>query len=526
MDVRALSALWFAARGRVARKRPLATLALLTLLAVYLGGAALWAGTRLGGALGTLDAEATGRALWRVPLFLGVAGALWDGGCVVDPAPCRPYFIALRTLIAAEGMLGLTTPVKRVLGALGLAFALGLSWGRPALLPMGLLYAALAILWTACLERVVHVISPAGILRQRTFLVVFLGLGAGILALSSLGGRPLSIPIMSALDRLWSLPGVQLVRYWQTGAPAHLLAPLGATLALAALTAACLRAELALDRGPSSALGAGRPWVFSRPWLGIARLQIHQILASRAGQMRLLMLLISVFLAKEPELLTVGTLKSPHALAAIAAAVSFGAVLVVPLCNLLGFDRGGVRTWWRAPLADRDLLLGKVAGCAAYAAIAAPILLILIAQAQAWHLAKNEGPGGLGLHVARSAHPMGGGVLFAVALMLAALFLWWAGSGLGKSLRAPWPMPLTSYAVKVEFDEEKMARVGVFLAPLAWVGPLFAATLALGWVAAAGAMAFVLVASALRFRSRLDRACADLPELREALSATLSDSPG
>jgi len=519
VDLRALGALWWA-RNQRPRPRRRALALLLAPLALYLGGAAFWGGTRIGGGLGQLDPVAAGRLLWRLPLALGLAGALWEGGCVVDPTPCRPFFISLPTRVLAEALLGLTTPVKRILGALGLAFSLGMAWGRPALLPAGLAYAALALVWTACLERVIHVLAPAGLLRQRAFLGVILGLGAGLAGLAWLGGGAVAPAWVPRLERLWALPGIQLVRFWQTGSPSALAAPLGATLALLAVTASCVARELAEERRPGEALDGGRAWAFTAPWAGVARLQFHQLLASRAGQMRLLMLLLTVVLAKEPELITVGTVAMPRAWPALAAGLTFGSVLVVPLCNLLGFDRGGVRTWWTAPLAARDLLLGKVGGCAAYAALAAPVLLALTAQAQAWTLRQAARPGGIRLQVVPSARPMGPEIL-ALALLLAALFLWWAGSGLARSLRAPWPMPLGSYGVKTEFDEEKVARVGLLLAPLAWMVPLYGAALLLGWGAAAAAMAALALGSAWRFRFRLDAACTDLDAGREAISKAL-----
>jgi hypothetical protein len=481
--------------------------------------AAFWGGNALGADLAGLDPAATGKLLWRIPLTLGVAGALWDAGCVVDPSPCRPYFVALPTLILAEGMLGLTTPVKRVLAGLGTVFSLGLAWGRPGLFPLGLGYAVLALLWTACLERVIHALAPAGLLRQRTFVILLLALGAALLLLK---GGPAAPAFLPALERAWSQPGAELVRFWQTRHDAHLALPLEATLALLALTALCLTRDLAGNRRPGTALAGGRAWGFTPPWAGVARLQFHQLLASRSGQLRLFMVMISVVLGKEPELLTVGTLKAPHAWSGIAAAFTFGAVLMVPLCNLLGYDRGGVRTWWRAPILDRDLLLGKVVGCAAYGAIAVPLLLALLAGTTAWHLVQVPAPDGFRLQLIRAVRPMGGGEFLAVTLLLAALFLWLAGSGLERSLRGAWPLGLDGYGVKLQFDDEKVARVGALLAPLLWLGPAFALTLHFGWKVSAVAMAAAVVGAGLRFRRRLDWAAGDLEANRETVTLALA----
>ena len=526
MDLNALTAIWQAERGPrfrmprpVSRARRSITRGMLLLLAAYLAMAAFWAGTAVGGGLPGLDSREAGNLLWRIPLALGLAGALWDGGCVVDPAPFRPYFVSLRTLVLAEGMLGLTTPVKQALAGLGFAFSLGLAWGRPGLFPLGLGYALLAIVWTACLERVIHCLVPAGLFRQRTFLVLILVLG---MAMAFLQGRPAVPAFLRALEGAWSLPGAEMVRFWQTRQGAHLALPLGATLVLLALTAVCVARDLAVDRRPRTALAGGRVWAAASPLMTVARLQFHNLLASRSGQMRLFVLLLSVVVAKEPELITIGTLKSPHAWVGAAAGLTFGAVLIVPLCNLLGYDRGGVRTWWRLPIQDRDLLLGKVAGCAAYAVIAAVTLLALVTRASAWRLVQVNGRGGLSLEVVRALNPLGAGEVLAMALLLAALFLWWAGSGLERSLRGAWPLGRDSYGLKLELDEEKMARVGTLLAPLAWMGPLFGLTLALGWETAAAAMALLAVGASLRLRRRLDWAVSHLQEDREAVTLALA----
>jgi hypothetical protein len=526
MDLNALAALWGAARGPrhrparpLSRKRRAITAFMLSLMALYLALASFWAGNAAGAGLAGLDPAAAGKLLWRIPLALGVAGALWDAGCVVDPAPCRPYFVSLPTLILAEGMLGLTTPVKRVLAGLGAVFSLGMAWGRPGLFPLGLGYAALALLWTACLERVIHALAPAGLLRQRAFMILLLAMGASLVLLR---GGPAAPAFLPALERAWSLPGAELVRFWQTRQASHLALPLGATLALLAVTAPCLTRDLAGNRRPGTALAGGRTWGFTPPWAGVARLQLHQLLASRSGQLRLFLVVISVALGKEPELLTVGTLKSPNAWSGIAAAFTFGAVLMVPLCNLLGYDRGGVRTWWRAPILDRDLLLGKVAGCAAYGALAAPILLALLAGTTAWHLVQVPAPGGYSLHVIRAARPMGAGELLAVALLMGAVFLWLAGTGLERSLRGAWPLGLDGYGLKLQFDDEKVARVGALLAPLLWMGPVFALTMHFGWRIAAIAMAAVAVGAGLRFRRRLGWAAGDLQQNREEVTLALA----
>jgi hypothetical protein len=535
VDLNGLAAVWSSHRGRRgpsgAPGRRRATVLLLAFLALDLAVAAFLGGRGLARGLATADPGATGALLVRIPLGLGLAGALWEGGCLVDPAPFRSFLVRDRTLVLAEFLLGLTTPAKGFLAGLGAAFALGLGSVRPPLLPWGLLYTLLALSGVVCLERILHVVSPARFLHQRAFLLLLLVLGGALAGLRLLGGGGSLRILPGALERVWSLPGTRFVQALQAalaGRPLAALARLGVPLAAAALLGllawVCIRRAFLAGRRGAAGLACAPAWTGVRPWMPVAWIQFQQLLGSRAGQMRLLMLLLAVVLAKEPELISVGHLQSPRGWAAAAGALTFGAVLVVPLANLLGFDRGGVRTWWLLPLRDRDLLLGKVLGTAAYGAIALPILLGLLVRTQALRLRAVEGTRELDLALTAGT-PFTGLQVLALALLLGVLLLWWAGSCLHRSLAGAWPMGLDTYGVRLALDDEKLARLGALLAPVLWMLPLYALADLAGPRAVFPLLAVLGVWAALRFTRRLDRACLELAEVREALTAALVATP-
>lgn len=517
MDVKALSAIWRAhrvKRPRAPRKRRPWTFLLLWIIGVDLALLALWAGWAYGHQVASANPVLLGARLWRIPLALGFAGALWEGGCVVSPRPLRPFFVKARTLLVAELLLGLTTPMKGTLFAFGLIFAIGLAASHPILAPWGLLVATLGILWIACLERILPALFPSGLLRQRILLLLLLAVAVVLAALRATGlgasqdlvQRP---AWMVMLEKVGTLPGQHLAQGAELLLTGHfgaiwrqLQVPLGATFLLLVLSAWMVHRELESGTAASSGLGGGQPWAFHRPWFGVACQHFHRLLASRAGQLRLFMVFISILAAKEPELISVGRLQAPRAWAAFSAAFVFGAILMVPLCNLFGMERGGIRTYWNLPLEDRDLLLGKLAGTGAYAFLAGGLILLLLG----------------------AVHPLHPAELLGIGLLLLAVFLWCAGSGLIRSLHGAWGMGSESYGIQVELTDEKVARLGVMIAPLLWMLPIFALSVWLGRWSLLPSMVGLVLVSALRVPSRLDAACKELVRERETLTATLARS--
>ena len=515
MDVMALSALWQARQVKVPqtpKKRRAWSFLLLWILGIDLGLLALWAGRYCGHLVGSADPVLLGMQIWRIPLSLGLAGALWEGGCVVSPRPLRPFFVQAKTMLLAELMLGLSTPMKRILFAFGLMYTIGLALSHPILAPWGLLVATLGILWIACLERIIPALFPSGPREQRFLLLLILAVAAMLAGLRATGLGASQIlaqrPTWTVLlERILTLPGQHLTLAASALLAGHfgafwreLVVPIGATLLLLFLAAWMVHRQLESGPSASSGLGGGRIWAFRRPWFGVARLHLHGLLASKAGQVRLFAAFISILAAKEPELISLGRLQAPRAWVAFSAAFVFGAILMVPLCNLLGMERGGIRTYWNLPMEDRDLLLGKLMGTGAYAAMAGGLILLLIC----------------------AVHPLRAAELLGISLLLVAVFLWCAGSGLIRSLSGAWGMRPESYGIQVELTDEKMARLGVMIAPLLWMLPIFAVSVILGPWSLLTCMACLVMISALRITSRLDAACAVLVCERETLTMALA----
>jgi hypothetical protein len=486
LDLNALAAVWLARRPAPEAPRGLGGRLLLGGLGVLALSSALGLGALAGRQ--ALQAPAwIGPWLDRLGFALGAGGALWDGGPLLEARPWRPFRLQRRTLLAGEFLLGLTTGAKRALAALLFTAALGSGLPAPSLLPWALLTAVLLVLWAFGLERLLHALMPGALRFLRLPLAIGLLVGAWALHHTSVGSTA------------WT-PGNQLARVAEGllrgGA---VLAPLGWTALSTSLMLALTTWALvpALSRSQNgSALVAGRPPTFRCPWRGLAGMHLRQLLVSRAGQLRLVMVFLAVLGIKEPELISLGRLHAPRAWVALWFALTFGTVLAVPLCNLLGLDRGGIRTWWVLPLEDRDLLKAKVAGTAAYAGLVAGLLCLAVGTFHG--IRQVEGPG--------------------LLLLLAFVFLWCAGSGLERSILASWSQAGSSYGIQLDFTDEKVARLGVALAPIPIAIPLYALTVWIHPMLAAMAMAGLCLLALHRLRHRLDAASQLLDLHREHIN--------
>lgn len=496
---------------------------LLGILSVYLAIACFLGGQGMA-RLVMKEPAAAGRVFWRIPLVLGVMGALWDGGCLLAAEPFAPRFVKPSNRLLAELGLGLLTPFKRVLVALGLCFLLGMGSEKGLLCLCAMPSLCMVIVWVIALERVLFALVPGRLLKRRALLLALLILGLSMVLVGTGHGQGLSwLASVSVLEWFWFWPGWIQVQAWRgflegrflEGLKLQGLAALS-TFALLLVSGLILVQAERSERAP----GLGGLWRFRRPWLLIARLQFHQLMGSRAGQLRMALMLVSVPMVKEPELLSMGNLHPGKVWIALAAAMTFGSMLIIPLCNLLGFDRSGVKSWWLLPLKDRELLLGKVMGSAAYAACLLPLLLLSLTAAQVWRF--QAGASGL---VLRSMHlPWTQCILDSLALsfFLGTLFLWCAGSGLQRSLRSAWPMELSSYGLKLSFDEEKIARLGMLLAPIAWMVPLYGAVSHWGNAPLLLVFGGLGLVALMRLKRRLDHAEVLLAQVREELTAVLS----
>jgi hypothetical protein len=115
-------------------------------------------------------------------------------------------------------------------------------------------------------------------------------------------------------------------------------------------------------------------WSFTKPYAGIARLQMHSLLRSRIGIFGLLSPLLILALIRYPMARFIGT--SPNAtLAAFGYAALTGMNLVF---NQFGLDRHGIKVLLLMPVSSRTLLLGKWLGFALWQAFQAVLLSALL----------------------------------------------------------------------------------------------------------------------------------------------------
>lgn len=157
--------------------------------------------------------------------------------------------------------------------------------------------------------------------------------------------------------------------------PAILVASLtvaGSTLGVVALAFTLVSRERALDLD----LGAGeqRLWTFRSPALGIARLQWVALAGSLPGRFGLMVPLFTVVLVRGP-LATFLPSSGWAVPLAFAYAAMAGANL---LFNQFGLDRHGVKVLLLLPIEPEALLRGKLLGFAAWQALQALLLVLLL----------------------------------------------------------------------------------------------------------------------------------------------------
>jgi hypothetical protein len=144
-------------------------------------------------------------------------------------------------------------------------------------------------------------------------------------------------------------------------------------LVLAVAVARLLEREAA-DAGEDDA-PAGRLWSFRTPALGMARLTFATLMGSRIGRFGLVVPLLVVVLVKGPLAQASG-----RELWAVPGAYTYVSLVANQFqLNQFGLDGHGVKALLLLPLSERDVLRGKALGLAAYQAIQAALLTVLLA---------------------------------------------------------------------------------------------------------------------------------------------------
>jgi hypothetical protein len=132
--------------------------------------------------------------------------------------------------------------------------------------------------------------------------------------------------------------------------------------------------------GPAKAL-----WSFEAPWAGVARLQWETLTTSLPGRMMMAMPLLTVVLIRGP----LATLASRGSWVVPAAFLYAGLSSTNMLFNQFGLDRHGVKALLLLPVDELSVLTGKQVAFAAWQAVQAvflAVLLVLAGHHDAWAL--------------------------------------------------------------------------------------------------------------------------------------------
>ena len=504
MDVNLLRAvLWAEWQRRRSGKQTLTVLlaiALLpsTVLTVYLGRV-------FAQALPGLDAQAVGSGIATSVFVLALLAAIWDGTPALDLRPLRPFQVQCSALFAAEILLSLLTPFRLAQATLLVAFTLGAGTIRPSLFLWLPPFAFILLLWLIGLERLLGRLTRLAGQHLRRALVflallpllrgmingVALGISKQPLFQESLRLQPFHLP--SWLPTCTSVAGWQATlggqQVWAT-----LLEPALWTSALLALTFLALRKELS-GEGLSSLDKTGALWHFRRPWMGVAHHRWKSLWASKQGRFFVFLPLLVPLL--QVDALIIAQRPAPTFL--------IGCVgwVMLPLgglaCTLFGLDRKAVRTFWTWPLEDRDLLLGKVMGTAAYQTV---VILLFFAV--------------LPLTTPMPRHLLPATLLFCIALASFQL-----RAGLRHSLEHPRPLDPKGLNPG-DLGDEHLTKLGRLLLPwMLMVGTWLVGSL-LGEGALLGLMLVAACLGGLALYRALPQAVQRLASLRDHLSAGVS----
>jgi len=509
VDVRVLRAARLMAHQSALRGEKQGLIPALCVAAVPLLTSMAYLGYRWGASLPSSDPK---EASMTLPALLGggaLLSGIWDGTCALRFTAFRPFLVTPGALFQAELLVGLWTPVKRLLWAAGFTFCLGAAWTCPRVMPWTFLALPALILALFALERLVGV-GARRFGRSLKTMVLFGGLFLGmrwLIAYLMAGGNLRRMPTGQHLP---TLPGVSvdLFRLMPSTWLAHSLQAAAQRgrpswgfflflVCVAGLLFIAYRALLPDLAGspPVENRGATKAPVFKRPWVGVAGLHLSQILGSKVGRFSLFLPVFALASLIDPILF--GFRPGSTWILAWSGLVflSVGRKLA---CNLFGMDRGGVRSFWVLPLDDRDLLKGKLLGTAFFQGLILALML-----------------GCLALGAPLSPLELVGGGLF-----LASLCTWHLRIGLVRSLECPFPLDAEGLHM-VELDDPTLVTLGRLLLPWLVLVLVWAIAIRLGPLSAIWAMLVATMAAGLALLRRLPMATRMLGEDRERFTMRL-----
>lgn len=315
----------------------------------------------------------------------GLLGGLSGSGRQLPWELLRVYPLRRRTLFAAELFVGAVEPITAweltTLGAACVGACVGAPRLAVVLVPLTLAHALLLLTLRLLVDAVLRRLSR----RLRSLiallpLVPVVALGAVPFAVRGTPKRDMHAFLTQLSEALEWIPthramklAVALVRGepLPSGGGLAVLFVVGVALAIAAVTAALLAQET--RSGPAERAGTkARPWTFSSPTWGVARLQWTSILSSLLGRLPLLLspLLVIVVGATQGRVEPRWT---------VPLAFAYGPLACLSLLfNQFGLDRHGVKALLLLPISAAELLRGKQLAAWAWLATQAATLSVLL----------------------------------------------------------------------------------------------------------------------------------------------------
>lgn len=340
-----------------------------------------------------------GATLAMLVFFGGVVGGIMGGSRVLAWESYRVFPLRLRALFAAELAAGLGDPLCLAMALMCGFLLLGVGIAHPSTLLFAPLVWASCVGSMLCLQHLLGSLAARAVKRFRVGLILLAVLAwSGISLIPAKAAarprRPSGPELQAQAERMKALgPRLGRALVWlpssqaalglsaatagRWGAAVGRQLPLLATAALLLLlTARTLRRETDPEtlRTPLRGGAAERLWSFSRPPLGVARLHWQNLLGSHLGRFSLLVPLMTLVLLKGPLAMARGI-----QIWALPAAFGYLALTGIQFqMNQFGLDGPGIKALFLLPLGGRDLLEGKFWGLAAYQALQAALLLVLL----------------------------------------------------------------------------------------------------------------------------------------------------
>lgn len=449
--------------------------------------------------------------LWMAGIIvLATISAIWDGTLALEIRTLRPFETRPFALFQGEMLLSLLTPFKLIFTAFLALFAFGACLKHPSLffwLWAGIAFTLMALI---CLERILGRITRTMSQRFKAALIILAALPLLRLLLDSMAQEvfkrslfPQALPLDGikgyGIKVLNARPNLFPIEAWQSGLQGQsawmhgFLKPLVLSALILSLTFWFLRRDFQ-EEAQSNASKGGRLWDFDQAWMGVARHRWESIWASKQGRFFILLPLVMPLIQVDAMFMTL--LPGPAFLMGATGWMMMGTGSLA--CTQFGLDRASVRHFWVLPIEDRDLLLGKVLGVAAYQLVSILLFMVLLSLAT----------------------PLPLKLLPAAFLFCASLATLQLKTGLFHSIHHPRPLDPKGLNPG-EGGIEHGRRIGRVLLPWAALTLLWIAGSRLNSAGITSLMGLTLLFSLWRLQRALPKAARELNKHRDQLSKTL-----